>query len=102
VLEQTPRLRALYGAPSVGEESLTGLGREVQLFFVLYFLMTGLHAFHMIIGIVLVGIMAVLSWRGWFSGGGVTQLEVTGLYWHFVDLVWVFLYPLLYLIQVRP
>jgi cytochrome c oxidase subunit III len=101
VLEQTPRLRALYGAPSVGEESLTGLGREAQLYFILYFLMTGLHAFHMIIGIVLVGIIAALSWRGWFSGGGVTQIEVTGLYWHFVDLVWVFLYPLLYLIHVR-
>jgi cytochrome c oxidase subunit 3 len=74
---------------------------KMELFFVLYFFMTGLHAIHLIIGIVLVGIMAYLSWRGWFSGGGSTQIEVTGLYWHFIDIVWVFLYPLLYLIDVH-
>ena len=74
---------------------------KMELFFVLYFFMTGLHAIHLIIGIVLVGVMAWLSWRGWFSGGGATQIEVTGLYWHFIDIVWVFLYPLLYLIDVH-
>jgi cytochrome c oxidase subunit III len=45
--------------------------------------------------------MAFLVRRDWFSGTGETQIEVTGLYWHFVDVVWVFLYPLLYLIDVR-
>jgi cytochrome c oxidase subunit 3 len=75
--------------------------RKMELFFVLYFFMTGLHAIHLIIGIALVGVMAWLSWRGWFSGGGATQIEVTGLYWHFIDIVWVFLYPLLYLIDVH-
>ena len=74
---------------------------RAQMFFVLYFFMTGLHAFHMIVGLVLVGIMAWLSHRRWFSGGGETQIEMMGLYWHFVDVVWVFLYPLLYLIEVR-
>jgi cytochrome c oxidase subunit 3 len=74
---------------------------KMELFFVLYFFMTGLHAIHLIIGVVLVGVMANLSWRGWFSGGGATQIEVTGLYWHFIDIVWVFLYPLLYLIDVH-
>ncbi len=74
---------------------------RVQLFFLLYFLMTGLHGLHMIIGIGFVSIVTFLSWRGWFSGGGETQIEVTGLYWHFIDVVWVFLYPLLYLIDVR-
>jgi cytochrome c oxidase subunit III len=74
---------------------------KMQMFFVLYFFMTGLHAIHLIIGIVLVGVMAWLSWRRWFSGGGATQIEVTGLYWHFIDIVWVFLYPLLYLIDVH-
>jgi cytochrome c oxidase subunit III len=74
---------------------------KMELFFVLYFFMTGLHAIHLIIGIALVGVMAWLSWRGWFSGGGATQIEVTGLYWHFIDIVWVFLYPLLYLIDVH-
>lgn len=75
--------------------------RKLELFFVLYFFMTGLHAIHLIIGIVLVAIMAALCWRGWFSGGGAVQIEVTGLYWHFIDIVWVFLYPLLYLIDVH-
>jgi cytochrome c oxidase subunit 3 len=74
---------------------------KMQMFFVLYFFMTGLHAIHLIIGIALVGVMAWLSWRGWFSGGGAVQIEVAGLYWHFIDIVWVFLYPLLYLIDVH-
>ena len=72
-----------------------------EMFFVLYFFMTGLHAIHLIVGIALVGVMAYLSWRRWFSGGGATQIEVTGLYWHFIDIVWVFLYPMLYLIDVH-
>jgi cytochrome c oxidase subunit III len=76
--------------------------RKMEMFFVLYFFMTGLHAIHLIIGIALVGVMAYLSWRRWFSGGGATQIEVTGLYWHFIDIIWVFLYPLLYLIDVHP
>jgi cytochrome c oxidase subunit III len=72
-----------------------------EMFFVLYFFMTGLHALHLIIGISLIGVMAFLVRRRWFAGSGETQIEVTGLYWHFVDIVWVFLYPLLYLIDVR-
>jgi cytochrome c oxidase subunit III len=72
-----------------------------EMFFVLYFFMTGLHALHLIIGISLIGVMVFLVRRDWFSGTGETQIEVTGLYWHFVDIVWVFLYPLLYLIDVR-
>jgi cytochrome c oxidase subunit 3 len=83
----------------VAQESLDS--RKMQMFFVLYFFMTGLHAIHLIIGIGLVGVMASLVSRGWFSGGGATQIEVTGLYWHFIDIVWVFLYPLLYLIDVH-
>ena len=75
--------------------------RRMEMFYVLYFFMTGLHAVHLIIGIALVGVMAYLSWKRWFSGGGAVQIEVTGLYWHFVDVVWVFLYPLLYLIDVH-
>ena len=75
--------------------------RKMELFFVLYFFMTGLHAIHLIIGIVIVGVMTWLSWRRWFSGGGAVQIEVTGLYWHFIDIVWVFLYPLLYLIDLH-
>jgi cytochrome c oxidase subunit III len=75
--------------------------RRMEMFFVLYFFMTGLHAVHLIIGIVLLSVMAYLAGIKWFSGGGAVQIEVTGLYWHFVDVVWVFLYPLLYLIDVH-
>jgi cytochrome c oxidase subunit 3 len=71
---------------------------EAQIFFSLYFMMTGLHALHMIVGI---GIMLVMTWlavRGRFSEEYYAPVEVTGLYWHFVDIVWIFLFPLLYLI----
>jgi cytochrome c oxidase subunit III len=85
--------------PEVKDEGLDT--RKMQMFFVLYFFMTGLHLIHLVIGIAVVGVMAYLSWRHWFSGGGEVQIEVTGLYWHFVDIVWVFLYPLLYLIDVH-
>jgi cytochrome c oxidase subunit III len=75
--------------------------KRFQMFFVLYFIMTGMHAFHMAVGLVAVGLIAYLCHRRWFSGGGQVQVEVVGLYWHFVDIVWIFLYPLLYLIEVR-
>jgi cytochrome c oxidase subunit 3 len=71
---------------------------KAQLFFHFYFALTGLHALHLIIGIGLVGLMAILSWRKHFSADYNTPVEVVGLFWHFVDIVWVFLYPLLYLI----
>jgi cytochrome c oxidase subunit 3 len=72
--------------------------QHAQLFFSLYFAMTGLHALHMVIG---VGLLAVLVWRGaqgMFHRLYYTPVEMSGLYWHFVDLVWIFLFPLLYLI----
>jgi cytochrome c oxidase subunit 3 len=70
-----------------------------QLFFLFYFILTGIHATHMIIGI---GIMLVLIWmskQGRFSAGWHNPVEMTGLYWHFVDIVWVFLFPILYLLR---
>ncbi len=70
----------------------------VMLFFYLYFIMTGLHALHLIIGIGVVGTMAVRTARGQFGPSYHTPVELTGLYWHFVDIVWVFLYPLFYLV----
>jgi cytochrome c oxidase subunit 3 len=77
------------------------LAQQAELFFVFYFFMTGLHAFHMIIGVVIMGILAVQARRGRFTPEYFTPLELTGLYWHFVDLVWVFLFPLLYLIDLH-
>ncbi len=72
--------------------------RQAQIFFSLYFVMTGLHALHMIIGL---GIMAVMLWwsiRGTITREYASPIEISGLYWHFVDIVWIFLFPLLYLI----
>jgi cytochrome c oxidase subunit 3 len=69
-----------------------------QLFFSIYFAMTGLHALHMVIGIVLLAILAVRAQRGVFSKEYYTPIDMTGLYWHFVDVVWIFLFPLLYLL----
>jgi cytochrome c oxidase subunit III len=69
-----------------------------EQFYSIYFCMTGLHAIHMIIGI---GIMLVITWMAWrrqFDASYYTPVEVSGLYWHFVDIVWIFLFPLLYLI----
>lgn len=73
--------------------------RGVQLFLFLYFAMTGLHAVHLTIGIGLVFLMSIFSWRGSVTQLNWTPVELTGLYWHFVDIVWVFLFPLLYLIH---
>ena len=73
--------------------------RQVEIFFSLYFGLTGLHALHMIIG---VGLLSVITWmasRGRFSPAWNTPVEVSGLYWHFVDIVWIFLFPLLYLVD---
>ena len=72
--------------------------RHAQIFFSLYFIMTGLHAIHMIIGIGVLLVMWVLAWRGKFTAEYFAPIEISGLYWHFVDIVWIFLFPLLYLI----
>jgi cytochrome c oxidase subunit 3 len=71
--------------------------RQAELFFWIYFAMTGLHAIHVTAGILIITLMAVLAHRGSFSTEHYMPIEVTGLYWHFVDIVWVFLFPLLYL-----
>ena len=73
--------------------------QHAQLFFGFYFAMTGMHAFHMIIGIAILGVLVFKSWRGRFSPEYFTPVDITGLYWHFVDVVWIFLFPLLYLIS---
>jgi len=78
------------------------MAQRTQVFFFLYFAMTGMHALHMIIG---VGLLFWLIWRarrGDFSAGYVAPIENFGLYWHFVDIVWLFLFPLLYLINRHP
>ncbi len=71
---------------------------DTELFFGLYFAMTGMHALHMVIGIGVMAVVALLAARGRYTSANYFGVEVTGLYWHFVDLIWIFLFPLLYLL----
>jgi cytochrome c oxidase subunit III len=83
---------------SNGEPDIEKFRDKMRIFFWIYFTMTGLHALHMIIGL---GIMAWLLWKAWqgtFSAEYYSPVEISGLYWHFVDIVWIFLFPLLYLL----
>lgn len=86
-----PTLESLRGAPE----------HAVELFLCFYFFMTGLHALHMIVGIGLLSVMAILAGRGKISREHYNRVEVSGLYWHFVDIIWIYLFPLLYLIGGR-
>ncbi len=72
----------------------------VEMFFNLYFMMTGLHAAHMIIGMGIMLIMLPFAWRGKWTPQNHNFVEGFGLYWHFVDIVWIFLFPLLYLLGI--
>jgi len=106
---EAPAPGAEHAAPA-GEAAAAAPHRELalnadqlqlttQIYFSLYFTMTGLHALHMIIGI---GIMLVITWMAWkgkFDEQYYTPVEMAGLYWHFVDIVWIFLFPLLYLVE---
>jgi cytochrome c oxidase subunit 3 len=105
---EAPAAGAEHAAPAEGAAAAEGhrelalnadqLQLTTQIYFSLYFTMTGLHALHMIIGI---GIMLVITWMAWqgkFDEQYYTPVEMAGLYWHFVDIVWIFLFPLLYLL----
>jgi cytochrome c oxidase subunit III len=72
--------------------------RQVQIFYSFYFAMTGMHALHMIIGAGIITPLIFMAMRGKFSASYYAPIEIFGLYWHFVDIVWIFLFPLLYLI----
>ena len=76
-----------------------GMQSHAQLFFSLYFAMTGLHALHMIVGAGLLTWLLFQTYRGKFSAAYYTPIDMIGLYWHFVDVIWIFLFPLLYLID---
>jgi cytochrome c oxidase subunit 3 len=72
---------------------------HAQLFFSLYFAMTGLHAMHMVIGVGILLVLILEARQGRFHADYYTPVDVAGLYWHFVDIIWIFLFPLLYLID---
>jgi cytochrome c oxidase subunit 3 len=76
--------------------------QKTQMFFFLYFAMTGMHALHMVLGLGLLFWLLARAQRGDFTAGYVAPIENFGLYWHFVDIVWLFLFPLLYLINRHP
>ena len=97
-------------AHDIAEHHLPGKGfsyrgpapdNKVELFFVLYFVMTGLHSLHVLIGVVALTVLAWKAWQGRYTARYYNPVEIGGLYWHFVDLVWVFLFPLFYLVAPR-
>lgn len=74
---------------------------QAQIFFFLYFMMTGVHAIHLTVGIVIVALILLQAYRRKYSVEYHNPVEIGGLYWHFVDVIWIFLYPLLYLIDIH-
>jgi cytochrome c oxidase subunit III len=72
--------------------------QNVELFYWIYFAMTGMHALHMIIGLGIMAVLLIMALKGRFSPEYHAPVEISGLYWHFVDIIWIFLFPLLYLL----
>ena len=101
--EKEPNVTHLTAAEKIGYFSHDQLDEnkfrdKVRIFFWIYFVMTGLHALHMVVGL---GLMTWLLWTAWkntYSADYYMPVEMSGLYWHFVDIVWIFLFPLLYLL----
>jgi cytochrome c oxidase subunit 3 len=81
-----------------GSEELLSKSSGEILFFGLYYVMTGLHGIHVIVGMFLIAIMSRMTRRGTITHDNYVRLENTGLYWHLVDIIWIFLFPLFYLI----
>lgn len=85
--------------PEAAKNQAVQTANQTEIFFSFYFAMTGLHALHMIIGLILMAWLLIKASRGEFGPQYFTPVELGGLYWHFVDIVWIFLFPLLYLIN---
>lgn len=77
---------------------LQNVGTGAPMFFTLYFFITGLHGIHVLIGMGLLGWMAIRAFRGEFARRTDTAIELSGMYWHLVDLIWIYVYPMLYLL----
>jgi cytochrome c oxidase subunit 3 len=89
-------------SPQATEELLARdphIERHAQMFFVIYFCLTGLHGVHVLIGMGVITWMIIRARRGEFSQRWNTPIELTGLYWHLVDVIWIYLFPLIYLIH---
>jgi len=94
----TPKLDAA-GRPEVHHLFTPGERKPGMIFFSFYFALTGVHALHMVVGLGLLTWIGIRTLRNEFTAGYNNPVEITGLYWHFVDIAWIFLYPLLYLID---
>ncbi len=81
-----------------GSEQLAEMGAGITVFFNLYYFTAGLHGLHVLIGATLIGVVAVMTAKGKVTSDRYVLLENSALYWHLVDLVWIFLFPLYYLI----
>ena len=94
-----PKGLAKPGQPPFAAEESEGPPKNVQTFFAVYFTMTGLHGIHVIAGMIVLTLMLVRARQGEFGPAYFTPVDLAGLYWHVVDLIWIFLFPLLYLIR---
>ncbi|MEP7076323.1 MAG: cytochrome c oxidase subunit 3 [Acidobacteriota bacterium] len=94
----TPAEKVGYYNTGTGQIDPDKFRDKVRIYFWIYFAMTGLHALHMIIGLALMTWLGFKAWRNTFSAEYYMPVEMSGLYWHFVDIVWIFLFPLLYLL----
>jgi cytochrome c oxidase subunit III len=89
---------SLYNPATTGPHGVPeALQQQVHVFLWIYFLMTGLHALHMIVGAGILTTLIIMARKGKFTKNYNSPVEISGLYWHFVDIVWIFLFPLLYL-----
>ncbi len=91
----------LHHVPGMANFHLNGVEQQgaAQIFFALYFCMTGLHALHMVVGVGILSYLVYQTTKGKYTAEYMTPVDISGLYWHFVDIVWIFLFPLLYLID---
>ena len=89
----------LHHVPGLNFQLEEGQVPQIAIFLSLYFALTGLHALHMVIGFGILSVILWMAWRKRFSPEWYTPVELAGLYWHFVDIVWIFLFPLLYLVD---
>ena len=100
--EELLGLDKLKNDPVKYQQRKAEIQQRTKIFFSLYFALTGMHAIHMIVGVGIFAVITFMAWKGRFTPEYHTPLEIAGLYWHFVDIVWIYLFPLLYLIDRRP
>lgn len=91
-------LPGMYYDPHIAPDCISISGQNPHVFFSIYFMMTGLHGIHVVAGMVLITWLIIRTSKGHFNSSYYTPVELVGLFWHLVDLVWIFLFPLLYLI----